>query len=134
MSNIPNAPQIPVILWWIIAISTTAGFSTFMWSTAFGRTQKLISSMIPPVIGAAGIAAFYGAHELTLSGALAMYSCIMAIPLVGFLGNWEEARRLSQISAEQGAENMRLPTRVSLQFWTSFVIVGTLGIWFAGSA
>ncbi|MGW0826168.1 hypothetical protein [Streptomyces sp. NPDC002845] len=133
VSSIPYAPDLPLALWWVIAIAVSVGFTTLYWSVAANRAQRIMA-ITGLLVGVFGTVLFGAANEFHIGQLLPMYSGIITGLWLGGIGHPSELRELNRITAEKGPEHARWSGPLAAQMIASLTIFLGLGIWFAASA
>lgn len=133
MLSIPSAPQVPLFVWWILAVASSVAFYAFYRSVATNRAQEIMPA-VGVLVGILGAFLFGVSREFSMAQVLPMYVSAMTAACLGGVGHRETLRRMWRASAEKGAEGARWPRLLAVQFWAIVVIAGGLGVWFAGSA
>lgn len=77
MSSIPSAPELPLVLWWVVAIAASVGFTTLYRSVATNRAQRIMATVGPLAVVVAAVL-FGAAYKLHLGQLLPMYGCTVA--------------------------------------------------------
>ncbi|MER5218318.1 hypothetical protein ABT063_49515 [Streptomyces sp. NPDC002838] len=133
MSSIPSAPELPLALWWVVAIVVSVGCVTFYRSVAANRTQEMMS-IAGILVALFGVIIFGASHRFHLEQLLPMYSSAVAAIWFAGVGHRPELRELYRISAESGDQHVRMSRPLTLQATASFAIILSLGVWFAARA
>lgn len=133
MSSIPSAPELPLVLWWVVAIGVSVGCVTLYRSVAANRAQEMMS-VAGILVAVFGVIIFGASHGFHLGQLLPMYSSAVAALWLAGVGHRRELRELYRISAESGDQHVRMSRPLALQATASFVIILSLGVWFAASA
>ncbi|MBQ0985279.1 hypothetical protein KBZ10_12270 [Streptomyces sp. F63] len=133
VSSVPSAPELPSVLWWVVAIAASGGFTALYRSVATNRAQRIMA-IAGPLVGVVAAILFGAAYKLHLGQLLPMYGCTVAAMWLAGVGHSKELREMWRISAEEGNENVRISPLLTLQFTASLLILCGLGIWFAASA
>lgn len=120
-------------MWWILAVVSSIGFYAFYRSVATNRAQQVMPAC-GVAIGVLGAILFGASHEFSVAQVLPMYTSALTAAVMAGIGHREVLRKMWRVSAEKGNGGVGWPSKLlALQVWSSIVIIGGLGVWFAAS-
>ncbi|MEU4213130.1 hypothetical protein AB0F13_24595 [Streptomyces sp. NPDC026206] len=130
-----DPPSVPLLVWWVVAVASTAIFLLFFVPLMPNQRYKTRISLAP-LAGITFVAVSSLAKSDGLGVALPIYSsAILAFPL-GFLGHRNELREKALEMARDGKQSPEngLSQGLQLQLVLVIVVMVAIGAWFSMSS